>query len=131
MKIIHAIAACGISALALAGCQTAQESMQESGAVQLEKTQVAALYTDQTVPWASGKGASYHAPDGSYVYKSNSGDTGNGTWRVSDTGNMCIDVAAWGGETCYEIWDENGTIYFIDPKGKKSKRSESTTGNTL
>jgi outer membrane murein-binding lipoprotein Lpp len=131
MRTLTIIAAGGIAALMLTGCQTTQESMQVSGATRLDKAQVAALYTDHTVPWASGQGASYHAPDGSYSYKSKSGDTGAGTWRVSDEGSVCLDVAAWGGETCYEVWDESGKIVVIDPKGKKSNKSDGTKGNVL
>ncbi|MEQ9329455.1 MAG: DUF995 domain-containing protein [Rhodospirillales bacterium] len=131
MNLIKIIAACGIAIMTLAACQTTQESMKESGATQLDKAQVAALYTDHTVPWASGKGASYHAPDGSYKWKSNGGDTGAGTWHVNDAGSVCIDVAFWGGENCWEVWDSSGTIVVIDSSGKKQNKSDGTKGNVL
>ncbi len=124
------------ASVALAGCQTTQEKMVESGAKQLTKSEVATFLTNKTVTWLNGNGASYYAPDGKmpFVFK---GKKDNGSWSIAENGTICLKMEQFWGEkeNCNWKYFKNGDAYSVfDIKKNKTtnldldKRAE---GNTL
>jgi Protein of unknown function (DUF995) len=134
---ISTLAIVVISGITLVGCQTAVDELIKAGGVKMTRTELIAVSTDKTSQWASGEGASYMAPDGTFFYKTNSGETGKGTWSVNDAGVFCLQVKDfWGDQTrCnWESYMLGEVRYSYDiEKGVMTKRPKSTMteGNNL
>lgn len=113
-----------VAAALISACQTAKEAMIENGAILLTKEEASTRLSGNTQEFSSGAGAGYYAPDGSFAYKMNDGETGVGTWSVKDDGRTCMVVEDWWGkeERCWEIYREpDGSYYSISTNdGKKN-----------
>lgn len=123
-----------IAIATLAACQTTEEALTESGAVKMADWEVEATLSNSTREWASGKGSSYYSPDGAYVWKMNSGKSGDGTWSVNDDGQMCFAVPEWynGAEQCYTMYKKaDGSIVSVGPKGEEHQLGAYQEGNAL
>ena len=118
----------------LAACQTAAVKIQESAGIELSRDEVMNIFPDATAEWSNGKGRNYWKKDGVLKYQSYFGTKGEGVWRVSDQGDMCLTVKEWakGKERCFDIWREaDGSITSIYPDGKAVKIGEIMKGNQL
>ncbi|MEQ8710898.1 MAG: DUF995 domain-containing protein [Rhodospirillales bacterium] len=132
MTKIKYIAVSCAALMTLAACQTTQENLAESGATKLDKSAVTSVFSGNTVPWSSGEGSSFHAADGNYMYKSNAGSTGSGTWRVSDAGDYCFIVKDWyDTEQCFEIYKKDDQLISVAGDGTRRTMKEGAAGNTL
>ena len=77
---------------ALSGCQSPEKALMEEGAVQMSQAEVIALLSDKTEVWGSGAG--YFSADGT-VRGEFKGHDFDGTWRVTEAGNLCYSVEEW------------------------------------
>ncbi len=125
----------GVAAMvSLAACQTTTEMLAEDGAAKLTGWEIHSTLDDTTRAWASGNGMSYYAPDGTYLWKMNSGEGGDGTWMVNEDDQMCFTVAAWnsGNTECYTMYKKSdGTIVSVDDGGKLYPLGAFQKGNKL
>ncbi|WP_081944413.1 DUF995 domain-containing protein [Thalassospira australica] len=126
------IAASAIASLA--ACQTTSEMLAEDGATQLTAWEITSTLDDTTRAWASGNGMSYYAADGAYLWKTNGGDTGDGTWMATDDDQMCFTVETWnnGNPQCYTMYKKSdGSIVSVDGAGKLYPLGAFQKGNKL
>lgn len=134
IKTIKTFALAGALAAGLAACQTTEEALQEEGAIMLSAAETQALFANTTRAWASGNGVSFHDPDGAYLWKMNSGDTGEGSWYVTDTGDYCIAVEEWYGDNdeCFTLYrTADGSYVTVDGDGVRRDLADGEDGNTM
>ena len=109
-----------IAVLALIAVVAACEStppriLNEPGVTRLNEAQTRAHITGNTEKWIEGTG--YYNPDGrmEMVWRKVKTD---GTWEVSDAGEVCIEVEGWT-PMCHYYVDDNGAITMIAQGGRK------------
>ncbi len=132
-----AIFGCLAAILAIAGCQTAQQEMEKSGGVKLQKSEVLERIAGYTIPWISAQGAGFYAADGQYYYKDGEGNTGRGIWYVNEKGTLCLKVEGWWDNQTRCNWDtylHDGVQFSYDIEKadmRKSKIDQKIKGNAL
>ena len=90
------------------------------------KEEVISHVSDKTEEWS--KGAGYYGLGGELKAVWD-GEKLEGTWRVKDNGEMCVNIAAWGEEGCHNYRLKNDVIELVYQGEGKFRKVES--GNTL
>ena len=119
---------CVLLALTI-GCATPTDSSVDTTEISsnnLGKDEVIAHVTNKTEEWS--KGAGYYSADGDLdvVWEKK---RFTGTWKVTDSGEMCITVAAWGDEDCHTYRLKNSAVELVYKGDGKIRKVED--GNTL
>lgn len=90
------------------------------------KEETLAHTTNKTEEWS--KGAGFYSADGKLLVVWE-GEKHEGTWRVKDSGEMCVTLALWGDEGCHQYELKDGSVHLVfDGKGTVRKTED---GNTL
>lgn len=111
------------------GCATPTDPTADTTEISsnnLSRDEVIAHVTNKTEEWS--KGAGYYSANGDldvvWEKKRLTGD-----WKVTDGGEMCITVAAWGDEDCHSYRLNNGVVELVYKGDGKVRKVE--IGNTL
>ena len=89
------------------------EQLPAPGARVLTASEIEELVSGKTEDWSeeSTGSAGYYSPDG-LLLGVVSGNEVMGTWWVEDGGgDLCSEVLDWGGETCWQYWQDDSNIY--------------------
>lgn len=93
----------------------------------LNKVQVVAHISGNTETWT--KGGAYYAPNGD-LNALWDGKELTGTWKVSDDGELCVVIEAWGSDdACHRYVDDNGVIKLLHDN--ETRAAEIVPGNQL
>ena len=125
MKKQIAITSIIAAVIILSACTSTYQKMLDSGATRLNGAEVKSHLTNMTERWTKGGG--YYKEDGNIdiVWK---GSPYSGEWKVSDDGEICVQVPTWD-EFCHHYLNDNGTITLMY-QGKPAVK-EMFKGNQL
>ncbi|WP_135077347.1 hypothetical protein [Terasakiella sp. SH-1] len=110
-----------ISAFALMGCKTAEQSFQEAGLKPLPTNEILKLIVGNTtnVVLAQGgiRATTYFRENGTMIAKNSRGGSSDGTWQTKGENQLCVNWAKWG-RKCVKVYPSGNEYKEVDEGGK-------------